>query len=126
MGNSNNIKSSNILNVSLIDFAQHLGTNEDSFTEEIRELIDLIDFRYTEINGIDRDHLILSILKKIKKDKEQIAGNDRKNHPLDPIFFPPHRMQAPGQELSQLNLEEQLFFELVHGFHFGLPELIHY
>ena len=64
--------------VTIKNFAEHFGTDENDFSEKTRELITNIDFSYTEINGIERDNLILKIIKRIEQDNQKIAGEGRK------------------------------------------------
>ena len=63
-------------NITINNFAEHLGTNENDISFEIQKMIRSIDFSYTEIKGKDYDNLLL--LKKIEHDKQKIAGEGRK------------------------------------------------
>lgn len=59
------------------EFAKHFGTHEDSFNEGTLDLIDHLDFSYSEIIEKERDDIILNILKHIEEDKQKIAGKGR-------------------------------------------------
>jgi len=65
------------LTVSVEDFARSFGTTLDDISIECRDLIARIDFTYRVIEGLERDQLILTILKRIDADQQKIAADER-------------------------------------------------
>lgn len=59
------------------DFACSFGTTTEDITEDCRELIKKIDFRYRIIKGEERDKVILNVLRKIETDKQVIGAPER-------------------------------------------------
>lgn len=66
------------MNDSLKHFANSFGINENSLPVKTREEISKHDFRTEEVVGIEKDELILNIIKKIQNDTQIIASTDRK------------------------------------------------
>lgn len=64
--------------VTLEDFANSFGTTGDDIREACLDLINKIDFNYLTIDGLERDKLILNILKKIDSDRQIIGEPIRK------------------------------------------------
>lgn len=62
--------------LSLEDFAEMFGA--DDIPERCKELIYTTDFRYREPTVVERDSIILSVLKKIEEDKQIIGAVERK------------------------------------------------
>jgi SAM-dependent methyltransferase len=60
------------------DFATLFGTTEDSVRDTAGEMIDSIDLRIRKLDGVERDRLILEILKKINSPEIKDAGSHRK------------------------------------------------
>jgi len=59
------------------EFALHFDVDPQSFSENCKALISSLDFRYQNIEGEQLESLILSILKRIDKDKQIIGAKDR-------------------------------------------------
>ena len=59
----------NLLEVTVKDFADLFGTTTDDIKNTCMDFIDNVDFRYRKIAGIDRDNLILDVLKKLIRQK---------------------------------------------------------
>lgn len=60
------------------EFADLFGTTADDFNKECLDFIKKADFRYTELEGEERDRVILDILKKIDSGQLRIAGKEGK------------------------------------------------
>jgi hypothetical protein len=67
-----------MLEVSIQDFARSFGTTVEDIPNECRELINKSDFRYKEIEGEERDRIILDVLKKIESDQQIIGTEERR------------------------------------------------
>lgn len=63
--------------VALDDFARSFGTTVDDIPEDCRELIAKSDFRYRQLTGNERDHVLLAVLKKIETDQQIIGAPER-------------------------------------------------
>ncbi len=59
------------------DFARSFGTTADDVREKCMDLIDAFNFKYSFIDGTDRDALILRILKRISEDNQVIGAPER-------------------------------------------------
>jgi hypothetical protein len=64
-------------NVTIEEFAKSFGTIVEDIPSECEQLINEIDFSYRIIEGIERDRVILDILKKIDTDQQVIASPER-------------------------------------------------
>jgi hypothetical protein len=64
--------------VTLEDFAQSFGTTPDDVYEKCSDIINKYDFTFSVIEGIERDMLILNILKRIDSDQQVIGAPERK------------------------------------------------
>jgi len=63
--------------VALGDFAKSFGTHAGDISKECKELIAGKDFNYEIITGVNRDNVILEILKKIQADNQIIGARSR-------------------------------------------------
>jgi transketolase len=61
------------------DFGRLFGTTVDDISDDCRELIFKIDFRYKKFSSGERDKIILRILKTIDSDSLSIVGPHRKS-----------------------------------------------
>lgn len=69
---------SSIKSIQPDDFAKLFGTTTDDFDSKTRAFIAEHDFRYRTLDGIERDNVILTILKQIDSGTFQPAGKNRK------------------------------------------------
>lgn len=65
-------------NLTLEDFARHLGTTTDRIPDACSRLIAETDFRYRKLIGAERDQVVLDVLKRIDSGPLPVAGKDRK------------------------------------------------
>tara|TARA_Y100000816_G_C26080794_1_gene569609 strand:+ start:148 stop:1086 length:939 start_codon:yes stop_codon:yes gene_type:complete len=65
--------------VSVSDFANHFGTSKNDFDDEIKKMINEIDFSYYELSESENLKTILEILKRIESDEQKIASKEREN-----------------------------------------------
>lgn len=64
--------------VTLEDFARAFGTEKDDISQDVRDLIDEIDFTYQKVSHEERDRVILDILKKLDSNQFSKVGQERK------------------------------------------------
>ncbi len=64
--------------LSIEDFARSFGVSIEDIPPDCRELIDRTDFSYKILTGIERDRIILNVLKKIDSDDQIIALPERR------------------------------------------------
>ena len=60
------------------DFADMFGTTLDDFSDICKELIEQSDFRYQKITDIERDDIILDVIKQLDSDDLPVSGQDRR------------------------------------------------
>lgn len=65
--------------VTLSDFARSFGTTIEDIPPECKKLIAEIDFSYEVPSEIERDNILLEILKKIESDKQVIGAKERQD-----------------------------------------------
>jgi len=65
--------------ITLEDFARLLGTTADDVTEDCRELIAKTDFRYRILTGVERDQVMLRVLKTVDSGSLSVVGPGRKD-----------------------------------------------
>ncbi|MHB8130902.1 MAG: hypothetical protein ACYDEX_18125 [Mobilitalea sp.] len=66
------------LNLDINDFADLFGTTRDDFSKECKSLIQKTDFRYKLIRGVNRDAVILDVIKKINSAESSVPGSKRR------------------------------------------------
>lgn len=66
-----------MLEVKVEEFARSFGTTVEDIPDDCRGLIAKTDFRYSVIEGEERDRIILDILRKIETDQQIIGAQER-------------------------------------------------
>ncbi|MCK4793635.1 MAG: hypothetical protein KAV87_58440, partial [Desulfobacteraceae bacterium] len=61
------------------DFARSFGTTVEDIPDDCRELITKTDFRYSILEGEERDKVILDVLRKIESDQQVIGAPERRD-----------------------------------------------
>lgn len=64
--------------LSLEDFACAFGTEKENLSQDVRDLISKINFRYEKLSQEERDRIILDILKKLETNQFSRVGQERK------------------------------------------------
>lgn len=67
------------MNLTIADFARSFGVLESDISLEISNLIKKFNFEITEIEGKERDNLVIRIIEKIRYDEQSIASPGRKD-----------------------------------------------
>lgn len=65
--------------IDLKNFAISFGTTESDVYEKCADLIRKMDFSFSLIDGVDRDNLILRILKRVEEDRQVIGAPERRH-----------------------------------------------
>ncbi len=65
--------------LTLEDFARSFGTTVDDIPAECRELVTRTDFRYRQLNGPERDRVLVDVLRKIESDKQVVGAPERRD-----------------------------------------------
>ncbi|MFH1309982.1 MAG: class I SAM-dependent methyltransferase [Candidatus Omnitrophota bacterium] len=65
--------------VTLKDFVTSFGAENEGIPEECKDLINEKDFKYEILEGLERDRLLLEIIKKIENDEQIIGAKERQN-----------------------------------------------
>lgn len=73
-----NLGETQILTLTADDIARFFGITTNEFTEDCRQLIVGSDFRYRRLNAIERDNVLLHVLKRINASDLTVAGKEGK------------------------------------------------
>ncbi|MCC6325828.1 MAG: hypothetical protein DCC43_15240 [Candidatus Brocadia sp.] len=68
----------NLSKLTIDDFARLFGTTADDIDEYCKGLVDTMDFSFEQLSDIERDKLILNILKRIDLADLPVSGEERK------------------------------------------------
>jgi hypothetical protein len=60
------------------DFAESFGTSLEDFSEDTLEIIRTSNFKYSIIEGAEKDNLVLDVIRRINSDRQMIASPERK------------------------------------------------
>lgn len=66
----------NVQRLGLEDFAQLFGTSANDLPQECVKIIQKANFAYREVEGKERDKVILSVLKRISSEELTVAGDE--------------------------------------------------
>lgn len=63
--------------VTIEDFEKSFGVSEDSFSDEVKNKIQRINFNYTKLSGKKRDDILLDVIHKVNDEKLKKVGKHR-------------------------------------------------